>query len=276
MKTIISLEFLRIILSNENSNKDFEKRVAEVILSTLDDIKDKPSIEKILYDGECIFGQYIDAVIRSNEDYKNYYNKRSETESLCERFCKSLDDYTRESMSELSKQIANFISETYKPMTDIFGAIGQMVVKACESANIVSKQFADVVQRTSNFTEDIKQFIVPVLESISRFQENTLKKLGEAVISWNELDWNGLETSYRKWGEYGWTLIGHAPLSVFANEPISEIVADKLALKFYNKTGLENLFDELRKLHINKKILNQRYSVLIISSTKLVPWCYVQ
>lgn len=257
VKTTISMGLLRIISSEEDGEKEFVERVAEAILCAiqLENIENKPSVEKVLEVGDRVFQQYINAVISSNEKYNNYYGKRPETEPLCERFCKALDDYTRESMAEFSKKAATVVAQTYQPLTEMLNSIGEMVAKACEPALAISKQFADVVQRISQITASINQSIAPVLESIAKMQESTLRDLRKAAKSWNEIDWNALEVSYRKWGEYGWTLIGQAPLSFFAKQPENQINADKQALQYFKKNGLKLFFYDLQKLQVNKKDL---------------------
>jgi len=254
IKTIISIVLLRVILSEENKKEAFVNRVAEAILCAiqLENMEDKPSVEKMLEAGDPLFQQYINAVISNNEKFSSYYGKRPETEHICERFCMAIEDYTRELMANFSTVDV----ETYQPqLTEMFNSIGQMVARACEPALAISKQFADVVQRINHFTKSTKHSIAPVLESIAKMQESTLRELRKAAKAWNEIDWNVLEVSYRKWGEYGWTLIAHSPLSFFANLPDSQIDADKKALQYFKKNEIKLFFSDLQKMQVNIKDL---------------------
>lgn len=263
VKTAISMGALHLILSEDDSDKAFEKRVADAILYTIisENNEDKPSIEKVLEYGNRVYEQYISAVISSNEKFSIYYTRRPETESICERFCKSLNDYWREISAEFSNQIATMFAQTYhQPISEMLKSIGEMVTKSCEPALAFSKQFSDVLQRTRQMTTSIiKQSIVPVFESIANMQESTFRELAKAAKVWNEIDWNALKDSYRKWGEYGWTLIGDAPLSLYANEPESQQDADRQALRFFTKKKIEILFNELQRFNINKKDLKSAF-----------------
>jgi hypothetical protein len=94
-----------------------------------------------------------------------------------------------------------------------------------------------------------------MLETITKIQGSISIDLRKAAKAWNDIDWNALECSYRKWGEFGWTIIEHSPFSFFANQPESQNDADKQALRFFNKNGIVILFNDLQKLQVNKKDL---------------------
>lgn len=232
VKTTISISLLR--MSEENSEEAFEKRVAEVISFAIiiENIEDKPSIEKIFVDGNYVFQKYIDAVVSCNEEYSYFYSKRPETESICERFCKALDEYRRGLMAEFSKEVSIVFAQAYQPLTKLFNSIGEM---------------------TNRIIVSINQSFAPVLEGFVKIQENISRELGKVAKVWNEFDWEALEVNYRKWGEFGWTFIDNVPLALFAKWPESQIEADKQALQFFNKNEMEKLFDDLRKLHTNRK-----------------------
>lgn len=269
VKTTVSFALIRIILNREQGyEKLFEKRVAEAILSAiqLENIENGPSVEKVLEAGNHVFQQFIDGVIGSDEKYSTYYNNRPGAEPTCERFCNALDDYIHEIMAETSKKVADILVQTYQPLTETFGSIGDMLLKAYEPEVLISKQFAGIVQMVNQFAVNISQSIAPVLENITRMQ----KELGEALMAWNDTDWKAVELSYSKWGQYGWTSIGHAPFSFFSIQPTSQIDADKQAMQFFNNNGIKILFDDLRKLKINKQDLE---SAIFCFETKQYKAC---
>ena len=62
--------------------------------------------------------------------------------------------------------------------------------------------------------------------------------------------------SYKEWGNLGWTMIPHATIEIFDVKPIGAKEADKLALKYFNKQGIEYLFASLQGKSIKKDDLS--------------------
>lgn len=58
--------------------------------------------------------------------------------------------------------------------------------------------------------------------------------------------------SHKEWGKLGWTLIPHATIDIFDVKPVEAKEADKLALQYFDKTGIDYLFEELREKNIKK------------------------
>ena len=98
----------------------------------------------------------------------------------------------------------------------------------------------------------------PIQESlghISSMLANTIASLQFPELS--EERKKELIDSHIKWGEYGWSMLPHAHIKLFYTCPDTSAEADKIALSYYNKAGVNQLFVDLREKRVRKKDLDE-------------------
>lgn len=121
------------------------------------------------------------------------------------------------------------LANTMRPALENFARVAQEL-------SAVMKPIVEAVQQaTAFFTKAIADFQIPTVTE-ERKQE--------------------LIASYKKWGEYGWTLCPGAPFDCFDELPASIEAANAVMTPLCSKREMELLFDELRSQRIKKEDLN--------------------
>lgn len=128
-----------------------------------------------------------------------------------------------------SFSIAHELAEAIRPALENFARMAQEVSAAMRP--IVEA----VQQATASFAKAIADFQIPTITE-ERKQE--------------------LIASYKKWGEYGWTLCPNAPFDCFDDLPASIEAANATMTPLCSKHEMEQLFEELRGQRIKKEDLD--------------------
>lgn len=128
-----------------------------------------------------------------------------------------------------SFSIAHELAEAIRPALENFARMAQEVSAAMRP--IVEA----VQQATASFAKAIADFQIPTITE-ERKQE--------------------LIASYKKWGEYGWTLCPNAPFDCFDELPASIEAANATMTPLCSKREMEQLFEELRGQRIKKEDLD--------------------
>ncbi|MUU07371.1 hypothetical protein [Phascolarctobacterium faecium] len=161
-------------------------------------------------------------------------------------------------MEELRKELKNLITEKQElaqNTIEITALAAQAIEKKFDPAvweNIQSgiKKFTRFVQRAAEIAEPILKVMVQYANVFSKII-SAINIPGSSEQRKQEL----LE-SYKEWGNLGWTMIPHATIEIFDVKPIGAKEADKLALKYFNKQGIEYLFASLQGKSIKKDDLS--------------------
>lgn len=128
-----------------------------------------------------------------------------------------------------SFSIAHELAEAIRPALENFARMAQEVSAAM-------KPIVEAVQQaTASFVKAIADFQIPTITE-ERKQE--------------------LIASYKKWGEYGWTLCPNAPFNCFDELPASLETANAIVTPLCSKHEMEQLFEELRGQRIKKEDLD--------------------
>lgn len=128
-----------------------------------------------------------------------------------------------------SFSIAHELAEAIRPALENFARMAQEVSAAM-------KPIVEAVQQaTASFAKAIADFQIPTITE-ERKQE--------------------LIASYKKWGEYGWTLCPNAPFDCFDELPASIEAANATMTPLCSKHEMEQLFEELRGQRIKKEDLD--------------------
>ena len=128
-----------------------------------------------------------------------------------------------------SFSIAHELAEAIRPALENFARMAQEVSAAM-------KPIVEAVQQaTASFAKAIADFQIPTITE-ERKQE--------------------LIASYKKWGEYGWTLCPNAPFDCFDDLPASIEAANATMTPLCSKHEMEQLFEELHGQRIKKEDLD--------------------
>ena len=119
-------------------------------------------------------------------------------------------------------------------------------------ANAIKENFKIDEQFKKAFTIEINNFLMnfsnaiqPLLSQLNDAMVKLIKSIDIPDI--DDVQKEKLEASYRRWGEYGWTLLPNSPIDFFNNVPSTQIEADKLALVYCTNDYILNLFEMFRK-----------------------------
>ena len=100
--------------------------------------------------------------------------------------------------------------------------------------------------------------VAPIQESLGQFSSMLASTIaGLQLPEYSEEQRKELIESHKKWGEYGWSMLPHAPIKLFYECPDTPAEADKIALAHYKKKGLETLFDDLHRKRVRKCDLDE-------------------
>ncbi|MPM02397.1 hypothetical protein SDC9_48645 [bioreactor metagenome] len=132
--------------------------------------------------------------------------------------------------SDLTKK---YIIPNLKPF---FEQMGEMAI----SLNKSFSKFGKIILQYNDMIEQWSQRISTII-----------KPLVDGTIVEN------YKSSFEEWGNYGWTIIESAPISLFFEIPQTQIDADKIALRYLKKSELELLFKDLYTYKIKKLELDE-------------------
>lgn len=128
------------------------------------------------------------------------------------------------------------------------------IEKAYEVVNSINAAWWKMAEAAQKVYAEYK----PTIEAIRQLTDS----FATAIQEWNnstasEERRQKLIGSYKKWGEYGWTLPPNAPIKSFYTFPGSAVIANEQMMKLCTKKDMEQLFEELRHQMIKQKDLEE-------------------
>ncbi|MCI5690660.1 MAG: hypothetical protein MR286_07230 [Clostridiales bacterium] len=170
-------------------------------------------------------------------------------------------------------------SETSIPIPDENGVNAELSPAAMEDARKEMKNtlehIVDDIAQNFSFVHELANTMGPALENFARMVQElsaTMRPIVEAVQqakasfakaiadfqtpTVNEERKHKLIASYKKWGEYGWTLCPNAPFNYFDELPESIGAANNIMVPLCSRREMEQLFDALRSQRIKKEDLD--------------------
>lgn len=138
-------------------------------------------------------------------------------------------------------------------LDQIVGGIAQSFSVAHELANTIRPALASFAKMAQELAVTMK----PIVEAVQQAAASFAKVIADFQIpSISEERKQELIASYKKWGEYGWTLLPHAPFDCFDEPPASIEAANATMKTLCSKRSMELLFAELRGHYVKKKDLD--------------------
>lgn len=223
------------LMNKCKDENDIKRILSEWIFNSIEESqKTLTSVEEIYIQDDYFFNKVFSEFVKDNETFSSYYNKRDESEEICNRFINAYYDYaneiTRKSFSKIQKCLGNLIN-SYKI-----------------NASSIIKAVNRTAESYKRITEDINKMISSLIETIGKIK----------IPQISEERKQKLINSYKRWGEYGWTPHPDAPLFYYENCPSNQIDADKYALKFCNnKVEMKSLFENIKSFKVSNKDLDE-------------------
>ncbi len=238
VSTFFSFFDMQIYINSIKNNDNSKKAIVEVIINKLKkNYSTIPNFDDVMNEKDIVFELYILELLKNSNEINKYYEKRDESLNVIERFSlankECLETYSR-ILAEGMKPILDNISEIiktidYSGITNNFKRIGEVAIQFHkEYYESISNALSEYSTRISSILKNVK---VPIINEEIKIE---------------------LEHNYKLWGQMGWTTIPHAELNMFSAPPKDLQSADRIALKYFNKKGLESLFQKMRKQKIKK------------------------
>ena len=241
ISTLFSLNQCDILLSCFNESEDHKKAVALVILDSISDGNNESnalSLVDILQADDTIFTEFINAIIEDNHEYIGYIGELDDELPLTYRFCRATVSFFDNHLEQLGRMISEGIGNldidlerTLAICSNALAQIGKVIMKI---------DFSAVARNLYNSLQDFGTVFSKIVSNIK-------------VPTISEEEKNDMLSSCNIWGEYGWTVIPHAPIELFFMTPINLIEADKIGITHCKKADMDALFTDLRKSTTRKK-----------------------
>ena len=191
--------------------------------------------------GKKEIGVFIDGFLECNVKVKEMYEELKSIKSIYLRFWTSM----KKTLEIENAKIVEMFAKLQEP---VMSARNKML----EAMTSFMQQMAKVVSES----------VQPIFEKM----REGAAKLGEAMLNLarsikipelTEEEKEKLIESHKKWGKFGWTYIGNAPINFFNTCPETQLEADKEALSYCNEESLQIIFGSIVKFKKKKKDIDE-------------------
>lgn len=144
--------------------------------------------------------------------------------------------------------------------TEMKNTMEHIVGNIVQNFRFVHELATTIGPALENFARRVRELSVamkPIVEAVQQAAASFAKAIVDFQIpTVTEERKQELIASYKKWGEYGWTLCPNAPFDYFDKLPASIGAANTMMMPLCSKREMEQLFDELRSQRIKKEDLD--------------------
>jgi len=261
-KAIFSLrDYETVIGELEKDNYQYKDIVAKVVINHICEGDANALTSTVLPDK--LLHSYMDEVIKDSERIRRIYDDKTDITDKYERFVLSVKDNINNEIGAIKDSLANIqlpkitIPKWYfqqipaltipkeifniKPLipdmsivTESLSQIAQSVINTQEMAKSIAESFQPIIEMQQSFVAQIAKQAAQVLSQLPSlsYSEERIEEMRKALC---------------KWGEYGWTLPGHARLSEFLIEPSSTKEANSIASKYCTKKSMQKIFEDTKE-----------------------------
>lgn len=223
-----------------SGDADFCRAVAELIHSQIIcEESQRPSVDKIVTQDAVLFESYINLLLEEDDNLKSSYAKFAEEENICYRLILSVDDEWK----EFGKSLGVALQKINIP--------GFSFAEANNNLQVLSAEIKAVCDPISNISASISASLAEWAKKIEEQINNALSAI--SIPTFSDEKKSQLISSFKQWGEYGWTHIPHISPSYYNQLPESQKIADKAALALCGEKNMERLFSRLCKTKRIKK-----------------------
>ena len=250
-----TLSDMELYLKNMEDGETAKTALVSIIYRKLQNCEVPiPTHEEVLLEEDSVFEPYILSIIESSEKWKVIYEQTDISLSVIERFSLSIKQFSNECSKNIMKAMQPTISMIEQMNRNInlswINDVQRIVNLYQPAINDAILQVAKVAQRTAEILAPIQKVIQQYTNSFANIISNI------QIPTYSEEQKKILIESYKTWGSMGWSVIPHAPLKLFNSVPDTIKEADKIALQYFDKDGMEHLFSNLKKKRIKKEDIN--------------------
>ena len=174
-----------------------------------------------------------------------------------------MDDEERENLFPLQDEDISGIEvppisilEAGAAMKSNLGYIVRGIVQGYSVAHEVVNALRPALANFTKTMQELSATMKPIVDAVQQMTASFVKAIADFQIpTITEDHKQELIDSYKKWGEYGWTLCPNAPFDCFDEFPASINAANTAMTPFCSKKEMEYLFEELREQRIKKEDL---------------------
>ena len=251
-----------LVSALEQGTANCRKAVAEYILKQLDiDETKKPSIGRVLAQSNAFFETIFELLLQDNGDFKIHYERRKDDPDICHRFVASINDGFAKiaapplaaiadiasRASTLSLSLPSIPSDVFKILENrqfqIFDKMQQTYTASINALSAFSQISDAWFENIRKSFEAVQLVSSQISELIKAVQIPTLTEDRKEEIC----------ASYKKWGEYGWTMPLSAPIRLFSSPPTDRNDANRKAHAYCKSKDIQDLFSSLRNMNGVKK-----------------------
>ena len=137
-------------------------------------------------------------------------------------------------------------------LKDVVGKIPKIDPKVI---SVVEKARQTVIEAmTAPIIKNIGETLMHISDIINEFSQNVARLFEQIKIpTISDERKEVLAESFKKWGNYGWSILPHAPIFYYEDCPDNVKDAHKMAMRFCKKDDMQALFTELREMKGVKK-----------------------
>ena len=255
-------DYYFVVDERDYSEVSYKEIVAKVVLN-----------HELPRTGELSFGKlppellnnYIMEILGSSERLQSVYNKKDSVTDVYERFILSIIEYYDIKNSELRDIVLSsqlFPNELFQQISglkiskELFNI--QPLIINTKHINDNLKSIAEL------FNSYARQNIIKITESIQpiiQMQQSYVSQITEVVaqliskcpsISISEDKSENKRQALNQWGQYGWTIIGKAPVKIFYSMPASLKEANTIASKYCDQNYMWEIIENTKSFNTVK------------------------
>ena len=149
------------------------------------------------------------------------------------------EDSVFQEVTQNVHELAEAILKPMKSMESLTRTFEEYTHRYEEISDIVNRAMPESIRKALSFFDELGESIARVQEQYRRIFDSI------SIPSFDEQWLQKRRDSYEKWGEYGWTVIGWAPMKSFFTVPSSRADANATALSYCSDKQIESLFSDL-------------------------------
>lgn len=235
--------------------------VAKIVLGHICEDTEKLTIEVL---PDELLERYIEIVVSVSESIGMVYKEKENIVDIYERFVASIQENIRIQSEKLLEGLNNIVipqidlpkinMQLFSPQRE-YGESLHLESLLPDTSYIkeglerIAQSMIDRQKTLVSFSDNIASIIQEqqsYISSVNQQISQAFSKLSSYDIDKEKLE--DIHKSWKKWGEYGWTIPDHADIKDFLKEPSNFDEANEIASKYCNDIYMESLFDDTKEI----------------------------
>ena len=247
ISAFLSLKNIETVCKNREQSHDLT--IAQLIHDNINCEKEnKPTIEDIRKNASDLYNPFIMSVVQNDSDLLNCFNHLSSESYLPTRFCLAVYEIERKLGEKLIETINSeplkMIQTSLTEQKAKYQLASKKIQETAENiANAVNNAFRIISQYNANIEDSILALSRTICEIGNQF-DSIIQ--GLKIPTLTEEKKKQVIDSSKKWASYGWSIIDWASVTLFHSAPQNKKEADQIALEYFSKKALIELFTKIK------------------------------